>query len=93
MYKNINLRYHQSAKVLRTRAHLQDELAFELRALQDICQRERDITKVCRSFYASMPTCLAAFRVNVCQDLRKLHQMDLEEISLQMQASCDDASV
>ncbi|CAK9111834.1 unnamed protein product, partial [Durusdinium trenchii] len=41
-----------------------DELASELRALQEISQRERDITK----------------------DLRKMHQMDLEEIGSHMQA-------
>ncbi|CAJ1458233.1 unnamed protein product [Effrenium voratum] len=42
-----------------------DELAYELRALQKISQRERDITK----------------------DLRKLNQMDLEEIGSQMQVT------
>lgn len=45
-----------------------DELASELRALQDISQRERDITK----------------------DLRKMHQMDLEEIGSQMQVTLSE---
>eukprot|EP00931_Biecheleriopsis_adriatica_P088315 TRINITY_DN6265_c1_g1_i1.p1 TRINITY_DN6265_c1_g1~~TRINITY_DN6265_c1_g1_i1.p1 ORF type:complete len:3472 (+),score=884.51 TRINITY_DN6265_c1_g1_i1:159-10574(+) len=45
-----------------------DELASELRALQDICQRERDITK----------------------DLRKMHQLDLDELSSTIQVTMAD---
>eukprot|EP00439_Symbiodinium_sp_Y106_P086621 s162_g34.t1 len=57
-----------------------DELGSELQALQDICQRERTIAKDSLR--------LSSSRVG---DRQKLHQMDLEEIHLQMQVRMSDS--